>query len=249
MDLRTPGVIISKADTPRSYMVDTTRGRVRRNRFHLLPTDQSSTMGHNCEVVVINEGAEDRAISVVEGISPRLMLAVKVSKDEYFGVIDPHPLYHGLVSTTDDVCTRMRNLDVLLHNIRAFYEEVLGQLLLIKNPDIIILGRQPMEEVCIGEMQAMLLLLLGSAVQCDRKQTFIENIKSLDLEVQHSIVDCIKQRLPGCVMIQITDNPEAVWLSEWNELSNIPPEEQKHMYSVLVAHLRRLIKERDELSQ
>ncbi|UYV73311.1 hypothetical protein LAZ67_10002669 [Cordylochernes scorpioides] len=41
-DLKTPGVIISKADTPRSYMVDTPRGRVRRNRFHLLPTGQRS---------------------------------------------------------------------------------------------------------------------------------------------------------------------------------------------------------------
>ncbi|UYV62103.1 Dscam, partial [Cordylochernes scorpioides] len=38
-DLKTPGVIISKADTPRSYVVDTPRGSVRRNRFHLLPTD------------------------------------------------------------------------------------------------------------------------------------------------------------------------------------------------------------------
>ncbi|UYV64610.1 hypothetical protein LAZ67_3001304 [Cordylochernes scorpioides] len=42
-------------------------------------------MGHNCEVVVINEGAEDRALSVVEGTAPRLMLAVEVSKDEYIG--------------------------------------------------------------------------------------------------------------------------------------------------------------------
>ncbi|UYV76606.1 hypothetical protein LAZ67_14001435, partial [Cordylochernes scorpioides] len=41
-DLKTPGVIISKEDTPRSYMVDTPRGSVRRNRFHLLPTGQRS---------------------------------------------------------------------------------------------------------------------------------------------------------------------------------------------------------------
>ncbi|UYV83879.1 K02A2.6-like [Cordylochernes scorpioides] len=41
-DHKTSGVIISKADTPRSYMVDTPRGRVRRNRFHLLPTGQRS---------------------------------------------------------------------------------------------------------------------------------------------------------------------------------------------------------------
>ncbi|UYV73128.1 K02A2.6-like [Cordylochernes scorpioides] len=41
-DLKNPGVIISKADTPRSYMVDTPIGRVRRNLFPLLPTCQRS---------------------------------------------------------------------------------------------------------------------------------------------------------------------------------------------------------------
>ncbi|UYV75555.1 hypothetical protein LAZ67_13000592 [Cordylochernes scorpioides] len=48
--------------------------------------DVGRTMGHNCEVVVINEGAEDRAHSVVEGTAPRLVLAVEVSKDEYICV-------------------------------------------------------------------------------------------------------------------------------------------------------------------
>ncbi|UYV72541.1 K02A2.6-like [Cordylochernes scorpioides] len=48
-DLKTPGVIISKADTPRSYMVDTPRGRVRRNRFHLLPTGQRPPGSPNFE--------------------------------------------------------------------------------------------------------------------------------------------------------------------------------------------------------
>ncbi|UYV60517.1 hypothetical protein LAZ67_1001398 [Cordylochernes scorpioides] len=47
------------------------------------------TMGHNCGVVVINEGAEDRALSIVEGTSPRLMPAVEVTKDEYIGANPP----------------------------------------------------------------------------------------------------------------------------------------------------------------
>ncbi|UYV84828.1 hypothetical protein LAZ67_X003644 [Cordylochernes scorpioides] len=48
--------------------------------------DVGRTLGNNCEVVVINEGAEDIALSVVEGTSPRLMLSVEVTKDEYIGV-------------------------------------------------------------------------------------------------------------------------------------------------------------------
>ncbi|UYV77553.1 ALKBH8 [Cordylochernes scorpioides] len=39
--------------------------------------------------VVINEGAEDRALSVVEGTAPRLMLAVEVTKNGYIGVKTP----------------------------------------------------------------------------------------------------------------------------------------------------------------
>lgn len=40
-----------------------------------------------------------------------------------------------------------------------------------------------------------------------------------------------------------------MWTSEWNELPLVPAEDQEHMYSLLVQHLRRLVKERDELSQ
>jgi len=38
-----------------------------------------------------------------------------------------------------------------------------------------------------------LLLLLGCAVHCDRRETFIENIQQLSVDVQVAIVDCIKQ--------------------------------------------------------
>ncbi|KAF8778545.1 Protein Daple like protein [Argiope bruennichi] len=154
--------------------------------------------------------------------------------------IDPHPPYHGISSSTDDLATRIRNLDIILHNIKAFYEEVLGQLLLIKVPDILTLAKLNDEHSSVGEMEVLLLLILGCAVQCERKEHFIEVIKSMDLEIQHKIVDYIQQ---------ITDNPESVWTSEWNELSLVPAEDQEHMYSLLVQHLRRLVKERDELSQ
>ena len=42
-------------------------------------------------------------------------------------------------------------------------------------------------------MQLLLLLLLGCAVQCPNKETFIDRIKQLDVQVQHAIVDCIRQ--------------------------------------------------------
>lgn len=154
--------------------------------------------------------------------------------------IDPHPPYHGINTSTEDLATRIRNLDVLIHNIKAFYEEVLGQLLLIKIPDILKLAKHHEEHSSVGEMETLLLLILGCAVQCERKEHFIEIIKSMDLEIQHKIVDYIQQ---------VTDNPSTVWTNEWNELSLVPPEDQEHMYSLLVQHLRRLVREKDELSQ
>ncbi|XP_071041565.1 girdin isoform X3 [Parasteatoda tepidariorum] len=154
--------------------------------------------------------------------------------------IDPHPPYHGVSSSTDDLATRIRNLDILLHNIKAFYEDVLGQLLLIKIPDILTLAKLHDDKSSVNEMEVLLLLILGCAVQCERKEHFIEIIKSLDLEIQHKIVDYIQK---------VTDNPEAIWTNEWNELALVPPDDQEHMFSLLVQHLRRLVKEKDDLSQ
>ena len=44
-----------------------------------------------------------------------------------------------------------------------------------------------------AELQKVLLLILGCAVQCERKEEFIENIKSLDHDTQLGIVEFIKE--------------------------------------------------------
>ena len=43
------------------------------------------------------------------------------------------------------------------------------------------------------EVERALLLVLGCAVHCDRRQSFIENIQRFSVDVQEAIVDCIKQ--------------------------------------------------------
>jgi hypothetical protein len=55
------------------------------------------------------------------------------------------------------------------------------------------LGREPGSKAGVENMQLLLLLLLGCAVQCPNKETFIDRIKLLDVPVQHAIVDCIRQ--------------------------------------------------------
>jgi len=63
------------------------------------------------------------------------------------------------------------------------------------------LGREPESKAGVENMQLLLLLLLGCAVQCPNKETFIDRIKQLDVQVQHAIVDCIRQ---------VTDNHNIV---------------------------------------
>ena len=42
-------------------------------------------------------------------------------------------------------------------------------------------------------MEKVLLLLLGCTVQCEEKENFIDNIKELDINVQHAIVEHIQE--------------------------------------------------------
>lgn len=143
--------------------------------------------------------------------------------------------------TNDSIVYRIRSLNLLLDKIRTFYSESLGQLLVLKLPDVVNIGKDPEDEVNQEDLETFLLLLLGSAVQCESKERFIEAITALDLTVQHSIVECIQQ---------ITDNPSSVWSnSDWGELSLIPEVDQVRMYSTLVSNVNKLVKERDDLAQ
>ncbi|CAG2101544.1 unnamed protein product [Medioppia subpectinata] len=152
--------------------------------------------------------------------------------------IDPQPIYQ-FVTTNDGIGSRIKNLSSLLNNIKAFYENILGQTLVIRIPDIVKIAVNPNDESSsCEEMKVLLLLMLGCAVQCERKEHFIDGIKQLDISVQHSIVECIQK---------ITDNPESVWLSsEWNVLPDEEHDRQR-LYSLLVQHINGLVKERHEL--
>lgn len=63
----------------------------------------------------------------------------------------------------------------------------------ISLPDCVSLGRAPASEVALEQLQLLLLLLLGCAVQGPTKEHFIARIKELPVDAQHDIVECIKR--------------------------------------------------------
>ena len=123
-------------------------------------------------------------------------------------------------------------------HLRQFYEQTLGQLLVLKMPDIFRIACST-DQFAKQDLNTLILLLLGSAVQCDKKEYFIEKIKQLNLDDQHELVDCIQQ---------ITDNPISVWsINEWSDFSLLPQSEHEKMFNLLNLHVQNLIQERDQL--
>ena len=134
----------------------------------------------------------------------------------------------------EDVQTRLHNLDALLKNVKFFYHEILKQLIVMGLPNVVKIARHPEGEV--GEVRKMLLLVLGCAVQCEKKEEFIENIKQLDLTTQHAIVLHIRE---------ITDNAENVFHAPWSCLAEVPSDQLEELSTTVISHLKKLVAERD----
>lgn len=110
--------------------------------------------------------------------------------------IDPEPSYHitKLAGLEDQalILGRVKNFDAIVKNVKGLYDEELGMTLLVV-PECICLGKAPESRDGLDNMKLLLLLLLGAAVQCPNKEIFITRIKELDVDLQHNIVECIKQ--------------------------------------------------------
>ncbi|XP_026276832.1 girdin [Frankliniella occidentalis] len=145
--------------------------------------------------------------------------------------INPEPEHDGVMPSMGNPATRIRNLDIILKNMKAVYEEELCQTLLMV-PDCVEIGRHHESKAGLENMQLFLLLLLGCAVQCPNKERFIYHIKQLSEDTQHDIVDCIKQ---------VTDSQRVVLSPDTSE-ENFPAD-------LMMNHVRRLIKERDAYLQ
>ncbi|XP_065607059.1 protein Daple isoform X2 [Cyrtonyx montezumae] len=155
--------------------------------------------------------------------------------------IDPRPTNQRVNKhVNNDVYLRVQNLTILVRNIKTYYQEVLQQLIVMNLPNVLIIGKDPLSGKSMEEIKKLLLLVLGCAVQCERKEEFIERIKQLDIETQAAIVSHIQE---------VTHNQENVFDLQWLELPDMAPEELESLSRNMVFHLKRLIDERDECTE
>jgi len=148
----------------------------------------------------------------------------------YFTFTHIHQKVYG------DVNLRMQNLDTLVKHLKRYYQEKLQQLVLLRSPDVVSIARDPQSDEAAEELNRILLLMLGCAVQCENKEHFIERIKEMDLEVQKSLVEYIQQ---------ITDNSDNVLAFRAQDLAEYPADQLLLYVENMFYHMTQLAEDRD----
>ncbi|XP_061844260.1 girdin-like isoform X4 [Nerophis lumbriciformis] len=135
-----------------------------------------------------------------------------------------------------DPSQRVRNLTFLVQQIKTYYLEHLRQLILIPVPNVLLLARIPHTGQTLEEMKKLLLLLLGCAVQCEKKQEYIERIQTLDFDTKAAIALHIQE---------LTHCPDKLLDLHWLESSGLPTDELEVLSKNMAIHLQRLLDQRD----
>ncbi|KAM9355398.1 protein Daple [Pholidichthys leucotaenia] len=156
--------------------------------------------------------------------------------------IDPSPTNQRLnKNVNNDMSLRLHNLSVLTRHVRTYYQDTLQQLIVMPLPNILHVAKDPISAKSMEEMKRLLLLILGCAVQCERKEEMIEKIKLLDIETQAAIVSHIQE---------VTHNQLNVldlsWLEDGAEL---PRDELEPLSRNMATSLRKLIEQRDKAGE
>ncbi|NXS61815.1 GRDN protein, partial [Brachypteracias leptosomus] len=140
----------------------------------------------------------------------------------------------------NDASLRIQNLSILVKQIKTYYQETLQQLIMMSLPNVLIIGKNPFSEPGTEEIKKLLLLLLGCAVQCQKKEEFIERIQGLDFDIRAAVAAHIQE---------VTHNQENVFDLQWTDVIVLTQEYVEPLLKNMASHLKRLIDERDEHSE
>ncbi|XP_018087916.1 protein Daple-like isoform X1 [Xenopus laevis] len=213
------------------------------------------TTEHNMETTIcqqMNHFLESPLVTWVKTFGPRgnenesksamyMELVDGVFLNKIMVQIDPRPSNQRVNKhVNNDVSLRVQNLTILVRHIKAYYQEVLQQLIVMNLPNVLLISKDPLTGKSMEELNTILLLMLGCAVQCERKEEYIERIKQLDIETQAGIVSHIQE---------VTHNQQNVFDLQWLELPDMAPDELDLLSRNMALHLKRLIDERDECKE
>nr|XP_033481078.1 girdin-like isoform X3 [Epinephelus lanceolatus] len=150
--------------------------------------------------------------------------------------INPSATPQGANKVSRDPSQRIQNLNFLVQQIKTYYLDNLRQLIMIPLPNVLLLGRTPYCEQSLEEMKTLLLLLLGCAVQCEKKEEYIERIQTLDFDTKAAIAVHIQE---------LTHSQENVLDLQWLESSEMHPDELEAVARNMATHLRNVLDQRD----
>uniref|UniRef100_A0A8C8EHP6 Calponin-homology (CH) domain-containing protein n=1 Tax=Oncorhynchus tshawytscha TaxID=74940 RepID=A0A8C8EHP6_ONCTS len=143
--------------------------------------------------------------------------------------INPKATLPSVNKVNDDPSQRILNLTALIRQIKTYYLETLRQLIMMPLPNVLVLGRTPHCEQSLEEMKKLLLLLLGCAVQCEKKEEYVERIQTLDFDTKAAIAAHIQE---------VTHSQDSVLDLHWLEASELCAEDLETLF-------RRLVDQRD----
>uniref|UniRef100_A0A673NDA7 Girdin-like n=1 Tax=Sinocyclocheilus rhinocerous TaxID=307959 RepID=A0A673NDA7_9TELE len=130
----------------------------------------------------------------------------------------------------NDPALRIQNLSLLVQQIKCCYQ--VSQSSGCVDLDVCVFSEQGLEE-----MRKILLLLLGCAVQCNRKEDYIDRIQTLDFDTRAAIAAHIQE---------VTHNQENVFDLQCVEESESVPHDKDAVFRQLTFNLKRLVDERDQ---
>uniref|UniRef100_A0A5F8GV74 Coiled-coil domain containing 88A n=1 Tax=Monodelphis domestica TaxID=13616 RepID=A0A5F8GV74_MONDO len=159
----------------------------------------------------------------------------------------------------NDASLRIQNLSILVRQIKSYYQETLQQLIMMSLPNILTIGKNPFSEQGTEEIKKLLLLLLGCAVQCQKKEEFIERIQGLDFDTKAAIAAHI-QEVIGLTIIELSEERDGIHFLPHSSSAQSPcsspgmkrTESRQHLSVELAdakAKIRRLRQELEEKTE
>jgi len=138
-----------------------------------------------------------------------------------------------------DATMKKENLQIVLEQIKYFYKNELKSVIVMKLPDVMKMLQEPQSNETINEIEKMVVLILGCAVQCENREVFVESMKQLTYNGMEAMMTHIKM-----VHNDTKDLSHAVLSSNYEDYIG-----DEDALQSLLQHIIDLTEQRDSLHQ